>query len=58
MDSLPDVVGYGVGARGGRAGGLGEGGGDFFLANGKVITVHGEIDVRICRGRGSREEVI
>ena len=50
-------VGNGVRARGGRARGLGEGGGDFFLANGEVIRIGGEVDVGECGGRRGREEV-
>ena len=58
VDSLPDVVGYGVGARGSRRGGFGEGRGDFFLADRKVVGELGEVDIRISRGRGGREKMI
>ena len=58
MDPLPDVVRYSVGAGGGRAGGLGEGGSDFFLANREVVGIRGEVDVRVGWGRRGREEVI
>ena len=58
MDSLPDVVRYSVGTRGGRAGGFGEGGSDFFLADREVVSIRGEVDVSIGRGRGGGEEVI
>ena len=58
MDSFPDVVGYVVGAGGGGARGLGEGGGDFLLAHRKVVGVGGEIDVCQDRGWRSWEEVV
>ena len=58
VDSFPNVVGYGVGARGGRTGGLGEGRGDFFLADREVVGELGEVDIRISRGRGGREKMI
>ena len=58
VDSLPDIVGYAVGAGGGRTGGLGEGSSDFLLADRKVVSVLGEVDIRIGRGRGGREKMI
>ena len=57
MDSLPYVVGYGVGARGGRTGGLGEGRSNFFLADREIVGELGEVGIRISRGRGGREKV-
>ena len=46
VDSLPEVVGHGVGARGGRTGGLGEGRSDFFLADREVVGEFGEVNKR------------
>ena len=58
MNFLPDAIGYGVGARGGRARGFSEGGGDFFLTYRKVVRVGGEVDISRGRGQGGREEVV
>ena len=58
MDFLPDVVGYVVGAGGGGARGLGEGGRDLFLAHREVVSVGGEVNVCQDWGRGSGEEVV
>ena len=58
MDSFPDVLGYVVGAGGGRARGLGEGGRDFLLAHRKVVRVGGEVNVCQDGGWGSGEEVV
>ena len=58
VDSFPDVVGYGVGARGGRTGGLGEGSSDLFLADREVVGKLGEVDIRISWGRRGGEEMI
>ena len=45
VNFLPHVIRDGVRARGGRARGLSEGGGNFFLAHREVIGIGGEVDV-------------
>ena len=58
VNSLPDVVGYGVGAGGGRTGGLGEGRSNFLPADRKIVGELGEVDICISRGRGGRAKVV
>ena len=58
VDSFPDIVGYGVRARGGQTGRFGEGSGDLLPTDREVIRVGGEIDVSRDRGWGRGEEVV
>ena len=58
VDFFPDIVGYVVGAGGGRTRGLGEGSGDFFMAHRKIVSVGGEVDVCYDGGWRSGEEVV
>ena len=58
VNSLPDVVGYGVGARGGRTGGLGEGRSNFIPADREIVGELGEVDICISSGRGGREKMV
>ena len=58
VNFLLDVVRNSVRARGGRARGLSEGGGDFFLAYREVVGVVGEVDLCQSWRQGGRKEVV
>ena len=58
MNLLPDVVGYGVRAGGGRARGLGQRVRDLFLNEGEVIYELREVNVCLSGRRGSWKEVV
>jgi len=57
MGPFPDVIGDGVGARGGGVGRLGKGERDLFLTKGEVVRVEGKGGRITSRWRGSGKEV-